>query len=66
MNLNLNLKEVPAKVLHTLREYKRVVIITKKPDADEVVKISKVVGIGTLIMGVIGFIIQTLFQLIFV
>lgn len=57
-------RELPQKIMHTLREYKRVIIVSKKPDLEEIVKISKVAGLGTIIIGAIGFIIQVIFQLI--
>jgi len=64
MNFNINLKEIPNKIMYTLREYKRVIIVSKKPDAEEIVKISKVAGLGIILIGVIGFIIQVAFQLV--
>lgn len=60
----INLKEIPARIMYTLREYKRVIIVSKKPDVEDIVKISKVAGLGTILIGVIGFIIQVLFQLL--
>lgn len=43
----------------------RVFKITKKPSKEEYRTIVKVSGIGILIIGFIGFVIQVLFQLIF-
>jgi len=61
---NINLKGIPAKLMYTLREYKRVIIVSKKPEIEDIVKISKVAGLGTVLIGVIGFIIQVIFQLL--
>ena len=58
------LKEIPGKLVHMFREYKRVIIVSRKPDIDELSKISKVSGIGILVIGFLGFIIQLIFQLI--
>lgn len=60
----MNLKEIPAKIMYTLREYKRVIIVSKKPDAEEIVKISKVAGLGIILIGVIGFLIQVISQFV--
>jgi protein transport protein SEC61 subunit gamma-like protein len=62
--LNINIKEIPAKIMYTLREYKRVIIVSKKPDAEDIVKISKVAGLGIILIGVIGFVVQIISQLI--
>lgn len=43
----------------------RVFKITKKPSKEEFRTIVKVSGIGMLIIGLIGFIIHVLFQLLF-
>jgi protein transport protein SEC61 subunit gamma-like protein len=62
-NFNINFKGIPGKIIHTLQEYRRVIIVTKKPDMEEISKITKVAGLGTILIGVIGFIIQVIFQL---
>jgi len=62
-NFNINFKGIPGKIMHTLQEYRRVIIVTKKPDMEEISKITKVAGLGTILIGVIGFIIQVIFQL---
>jgi protein transport protein SEC61 subunit gamma and related proteins len=41
-------------------EYVRVIRVTKKPDANEFKTIVKVTGIGILIIGLIGFLIQNI------
>ena len=45
-------------------ESKRVWLITKKPDKEEFKVISKVTGIGVLLIGLMGFIIALIWQLI--
>ncbi len=62
-NFKLDLKSLPQKIIHILREYKRVILVTKKPDLDELSKISKVAGLGILLIGVIGFILQMMSRL---
>jgi protein transport protein SEC61 subunit gamma-like protein len=61
---NFNFKELPQKIIHTLREYRRVILVSKKPDIDELSKISKVAGLGILIIGFLGFLLQAISQLI--
>jgi protein transport protein SEC61 subunit gamma and related proteins len=39
-------------------EYKRILMVTKKPSKEEFLAIVKVSGIGILAIGIIGFIIQ--------
>ena len=62
--IDWNIKNWPHKLMHVLREYKRVILVTKKPDIDELSQISKVTFLGILLIGVIGFIMQMLFQLL--
>ena len=47
-----------------LKECKRVFMITKKPSIKEFKAIVKVTGIGILVIGVLGFLIQMLWILI--
>lgn len=47
-----------------LFEFKRVVIVSKKPTSKEVWDTSKIALAGTLIIGTLGFIIQMLFYLL--
>lgn len=58
------LSEIPDKLRHWFSEYKRVIIVSRKPDIEELSKISKISGIGILVIGFIGFFIQIIFQLI--
>ena len=64
LNLKEFLKSLPHKIIHTLREYRRVIIVSKKPDTEELSKVSKIAGLGMLLIGFIGFILNVIFQLI--
>jgi protein transport protein SEC61 subunit gamma-like protein len=61
---SFNLQGIPAKIMGALREYRRVIIVSKKPNIEEITEISKIAGIGIAIMGLIGFVIQIISQLI--
>lgn len=58
MNLN---KE---SITQTLKQYKRVLYISRRPDRDEFLNVAKITGIGIIIIGVIGFVITLVAQLI--
>jgi protein translocase SEC61 complex gamma subunit len=46
--MKINIKE-------TLTKYKRVLLVARKPDADELEETARICGIGFIIMGIIGF-----------
>jgi protein transport protein SEC61 subunit gamma-like protein len=48
-----------------LKQCERVLRVSKKPDLEEYKTVAKVTGIGIIIIGVIGFIISLLSQVIF-
>jgi protein transport protein SEC61 subunit gamma-like protein len=56
---------IKRKIKDFIRECKRVLIVTKKPSKDEFKTIVKVSGLGIIIIGVIGFLIQMVKQLLF-
>jgi protein transport protein SEC61 subunit gamma-like protein len=58
MNLN---KE---SVVSFIKQCRRVLIVSKRPDMEEYQNVTKVTGIGVIIIGVIGFIISILAQFI--
>ncbi|MBI5681464.1 MAG: protein translocase SEC61 complex subunit gamma [Methanobacterium sp.] len=58
MSLN---KESTAKFI---RQCRRVLHVSKKPDREEFLNVAKITGIGIIIIGVIGFIISLIAQLI--
>lgn len=53
-------KELPSSVPLKLKEYLRVLKLTRKPTREEFSVIAKVAGAGILIIGFIGFIIYLL------
>jgi len=53
------------KLKHFITECKRVLKVTKKPSNDEFKNIVKVTGIGILIIGLIGFAIHFIKELLF-
>lgn len=58
MNLN---KE---SITRTLRQYKRVLYVSRRPDRDEFLNVAKITGIGIIIIGVIGFAITLVAMLL--
>lgn len=48
-----------------LKQCERVLRVSKKPDADEYKTVAKVTGVGIIIIGVIGFIVSLLSQVLF-
>ena len=46
------------------QEYKRVLRIARRPKKEEFLKTIKITGIGMLLLGFIGFLIQLLFEVI--
>ncbi|MDY6777343.1 MAG: protein translocase SEC61 complex subunit gamma [Candidatus Nanohaloarchaea archaeon] len=51
------IKDIPSIIKSKLKEYRRVLKITKKPDREEFMMSAKVTGLGILLIGLIGFII---------
>ncbi len=58
MNLN---KE---SIVTFIKQCQRVLKVSRKPDREEFINVAKVTGIGIIIIGVIGFIIIIISQLI--
>jgi len=58
MNLN---KE---SITQALKQYRRVLYISRRPDRDEFINVAKITGIGIIIIGVIGFVINLIAQLL--
>lgn len=48
-----------------LKQCERVLRVSKKPDANEYKTVAKVTGVGIIIIGVIGFIVSLLSQVLF-
>jgi protein transport protein SEC61 subunit gamma and related proteins len=57
------IKKLLVKLKAFIKECKRVLRVTKKPTKDEFKNIVKISGIGILIIGLIGFIVQVLKQI---
>jgi protein transport protein SEC61 subunit gamma-like protein len=51
-------------ITNTLKQYYRVLQLTRKPSNEEFLTISKVAGAGILIIGIIGFLIYLLMVLL--
>ncbi len=47
-----------------IKQCRRVLYVSKRPDRDEFVNVAKITGIGIIIIGVIGFIISIIAQII--
>lgn len=58
------IKLLPAKLKERLVQYKRVLIIARKPDKEELMYIAKICAIGIGLVGIIGFVIYS-FAIIF-
>ena len=43
-------------IRETLKRYKRVLMIARKPDAEELKDTARICGIGLLLIGLVGFI----------
>ncbi len=56
MNLVLRIKR-------QLKEFKRIINISRKPSKEEYMNIVKICSLGVLLIGGIGFIIQIIYQL---
>jgi len=59
------LSNIPEKIKWKLKEYKRVLMITKKPTQEEFKAIVKASGIGIIIIGLVGFTIHMIVQLLY-
>jgi protein transport protein SEC61 subunit gamma-like protein len=49
------------KVIFALKEYKRILTISRKPTPEEFKRVMKITGLGMLLVGIIGFIIQLIY-----
>lgn len=50
-------------MLEKLKEYVAIARVAKKPDWKELIDALKAIAIGTIVIGVIGFLIQLFFQI---
>ena len=58
-----SLNPVP-KIKNFITQSKRVLMVSSKPDAQEIKLASKITAIGMVLIGAIGFVLYILFQLI--
>ncbi|MGZ7043017.1 MAG: protein translocase SEC61 complex subunit gamma [Methanobacterium sp.] len=58
--MNLNMETIS----QFLRQCRRVLYVSKRPDRDEYINVAKITGIGIIIIGVIGFVISLIAQLL--
>ncbi|MGZ7046869.1 MAG: protein translocase SEC61 complex subunit gamma [Methanobacterium sp.] len=58
--MNLNMETIS----QFLRQCRRVLYVSKRPDRDEYINVAKITGIGVIIIGVIGFVISLIAQLL--
>lgn len=61
----MGVRDLATKIGKFLAESKRVIKVTKKPTKKEYMTIVKVSAAGILLIGLIGFLIQVLYQLFF-
>jgi protein transport protein SEC61 subunit gamma-like protein len=57
--MNLNSESIS----QFIKQCRRVLYISKRPDRDEFQNVAKITGIGIIIIGVIGFVITLIAQL---
>jgi len=43
-------------IRETITKYKRVLMVARKPDSDELKETARICGIGSIIIGIMGFI----------
>ncbi len=58
--MNLNMETIS----QFIRQCRRVIYVSRRPDRDEYQNVAKITGIGIIIVGVIGFIISLIAQLL--
>ena len=61
---NKDKEKLSTRAKRKIKEYVRVLKVTKKPDMEEFKSTVKVTGLGIVVIGVIGFIIAMIAQLI--
>lgn len=60
----LNFKEIPAKINNAIKETRRILRLTRKPRTSEFNETAKITGLGMVLIGALGFILFTIFQLL--
>jgi len=64
MNLNFNIKNIKEKILYAFSETNRILKLTRKPKRKEYDNVAKITGIGIIIIGLLGFIIFLISQIL--
>lgn len=62
--MKFDIKKLPNDIKEKLIQYRRVIRIARKPDKFEFISSAKITGLGILLIGVIGFIIYLIYNLI--
>lgn len=64
MNLNFNIKDIKEKILYALSETGRILKLTRKPRRKEYNDVAKTTGMGIILVGLMGFIIFLISQIL--
>ncbi len=62
--MRFNIKAWIRSLPHKLREYIRIIKIARKPTKEEFTRIAKITGAGIVIIGLIGFIVQAVYNVV--
>ncbi|MFQ5800163.1 MAG: protein translocase SEC61 complex subunit gamma [Candidatus Hydrothermarchaeales archaeon] len=60
----MEIKDLSSVLKDTFKSWDRVIKLSRKPRRGEFVTITKITGLGTIVVGVIGFTIRMVVQLI--
>ncbi len=64
LKYHFSISHIQERITHYISEYRRVMMLTRKPTKQEYKELAVMVTLGTLIIGGIGFIIQLIIQFI--
>ena len=62
--LKTKIKTFIKRIPYHVKEYVRILKISRKPNKEEFMKVAKITAVGMLIVGVIGFLIQSINMLV--
>ena len=60
----MEFKDLSTSVRDTFKSWNRVLKLSRKPRREEFITVTKVTGLGALVVGVIGFLIRLIIQII--
>ncbi len=60
----MEIKEVSGIARDSIKSWDRVLKLSRKPRREEFINITKVTGLGALVVGAIGFVIRLIIQII--